>query len=321
MKTDDVSSHNRSVNTLSMTFFFLIAVLIVGFFLGNTQFIGISRDYANYVAIFSGLDQTVFLELLYRILLEITTDYTVVIFTVLLLSLLLKCIFYAKYSSNTQCLVIFLLYYLLVSTWVLDYTQFRNGLCISVLIYSMLFLFEKRVKAYYISVLLAIATHWSALPFLFLYPYVHHARFRLMGNIIAGGFLFIYVTGLTEQLISYIRTFSIGRKIGNDAAVNVINSLSLSFTAWYLLVRHTIKAPANKYFNNFFYFAILQYIVFAMFSLPVMAFRILEMYFFLMLTIGVFVEQRATNIYLVLGKVVILLYLAFYYHYLFGVID
>ena len=36
----------------------------------------------------------------------------------------------------------------------------------------------------------------------------------------------------------------------------------------------------------------MQYVTFSLFSLPVMAFRILEMYFFLMLTIRVFIKQK-----------------------------
>ncbi|MDW6647470.1 hypothetical protein RNO38_25265, partial [Escherichia coli] len=57
-----------------------------------------------------------------------------------------------------------------------------------------------------------------------------------------------------------------------------------------------------------------------LFSLPVMAFRILEMYFFLMLTIGVFIKQKK-NYYFVFCKVLILLYLTYYYHMVFGVIN
>ena len=309
-------------NIANLAFFSILAILVLSFFISNTQFFGLSRDYENYKAIFSGsTGDEVVLELFYRLLLELTHNYKFIIFTVLLLSLLLKLTFFIKNMVSKEGLILFVLYYALVSCWILDYTQIRNGLCISILMFSVYYLFNGKVTAFYISVLIAITAHWSAIPFLLLYPYLHSARIRFCGNIIAGLFVIIYITGNTGEIIMLIRNYGIGQKIGNDGEVNLLNSLSLIFITWFILSLQVLKQPIKNNFIRFFTFAFLQYVIFVMFSLPVTAFRILEAYFFLMVTIGVFNTDHKRSILILLMKFAIIFYMAFYYHVMFGVLN
>ncbi|WP_312188629.1 EpsG family protein [Leclercia sp.] len=309
-------------NIANLAFSSILAILVLSFFISNTQFFGLSRDYENYKAIFSGsTGDEVVLELFYRLLLELTHDYKFIIFTVLLLSLLLKLTFFIKNMVSKEGLILFVLYYALVSCWILDYTQIRNGLCISILMFSVYYLFNGKVTAFYISVLIAITAHWSAIPFLLLYPYLHSARIRFCGNIIAGLFVIIYITGNTGEIIMLIRNYGIGQKIGNDGEVNLLNSLSLIFITWFILSLQGLKQPIKNNFIRFFTFAFLQYVIFVMFSLPVTAFRILEAYFFLMVTIGVFNTDHKRSILILLMKFAIIFYMAFYYHVMFGVLN
>ncbi|EPV6086731.1 hypothetical protein ACV75A_004893, partial [Escherichia coli] len=71
------------------------------------------------------------LELFYRGLMLITTSYETIIFIILTCSFFIKARFLANYSRNFSGLTLFFVYYASVALWVLDYTQFRNGLCIS----------------------------------------------------------------------------------------------------------------------------------------------------------------------------------------------
>jgi hypothetical protein len=309
-------------NILNLIFFSVLGTLVLSFFMSNTQFFGLSRDYENYKAIFSGsAGDEVQLELFYRFLLVLTNSYQLIIFTVLLISSIIKTVFFVKNTESKQGLVIFLLYYAFVSCWILDYTQIRNGLCISILMFSIYYLFNKRLLPFYISVIIAITTHWSALPFLLLYPYVHWRKSRIIGNAIAGIFVLIYLTGNAGEVITLIRNYGIGQKIGNDGDVNLLNSLSLTFITWFLISIAEYKKPMRKYFINFFAFAFLQYIIFVMYSLPVTAFRVLEAYFFLMVTSGVISARQNRTILILLMKILIISYMAFYYHVMFGVLN
>ncbi|MCU6670153.1 EpsG family protein [Enterobacteriaceae bacterium H4N4] len=309
-------------NIVNLVFFAVLGTLVLSFFMSNTQFFGLSRDYENYKAIFSGsAADEVQLELFYRILLALTNSYQLIIFTVLLISLVIKTSFFVKNTKSKQGLIIFLLYYAFVSCWILDYTQIRNGLCISILMFSIYYLFNKRLTPFYISVFIAITAHWSALPFLLLYPYVHWRKARIIGNAIAGVFVLIYLSGNADTLISIIRNYGIGQKIGNDGDVNLLNSLSLTFITWFLISIPEFKVPTRKYFINFFAFAFLQYMIFVMYSLPVTAFRVLEAYFFLMVTASVISAREKRTILIFLMKIVIISYMAFYYHVMFGVLN
>lgn len=311
----------KKINYLNILYFVILSVLILSFFFSNTQFIGDSRDYDNYILIFSGQDFGGILEFFYRILMIFTKDYKLIIFTILLLALGLKILFLAKYTLNTKGLFVFILYYSLIATWIIDYTQFRNGLCLSILMYAIYAVFNKQAVTFYLLIAIAITAHWSALPFLLLYPYIHNSRLRMLGNAIGALFLLIYIFGYSDSLILYIRSFELGQKIGNDDSVNLINSLSLTFSIWFLLSRLNLCGMIQKRFDSFFFFAFLQYAIFVMFSLPVLAFRVLEMYFFLMVTTEVFVQRERNDLLIFMGKILVLLYLAFYYHVLFGVVN
>lgn len=118
----------------------------------------------------------------------------------------------------------------------------------------------------------------------------------------------------------FYKKFWSGTKIGNEAGVNLINSLSLTAIFWFIISYISSIGNERRNLRLFFCYGVMQYVTFSLFSLPVMAFRILEMYFFLMLTIGVFIKQKK-NYYFVFCKVLILLYLTYYYHMVFGVIN
>lgn len=315
------TEHKYNFNFLGFIYLFFIAVLLLGFFFANTQFLGVSRDYNNYKHIFSGEEIGGVLELFYRGLMLITTNYLVIIFIVLTCSFFIKATFLAKYSRSFSGLTLFLIYYAFVAVWVLDYTQFRNGLCISILMFSVYFLHSKNVKFFYFSVFFAIATHWSALPFLLLYPFVYSKKIRLLGYIFIGSLILIFLSGYANDFIYHIRTYGIGQKIGNDADVNLFNSLSLTAIVWFFVSYLSFENKFRTCFRLFFSFGVMQYIILGLFSLPVMAFRILEMYFFLTLVVGVFIKQEKKNYYFITVKVLIIVYLAYYYNVVFGVIN
>ena len=317
----DNKLNNRNTNFMNISYFVMFSLSVIGFFLSNTQFIGFSRDYENYKLIFSGQEPGVVLEFFYRVLMLFTRNYEYIILIVSLLAMLIKLRFLARYTKNNQALLVFLIYYASIAVWLLDYTQFRNGLCVSVLMFSMYYLFNKQLGLYYLAVCLAITAHWSALPFLLLYPYVHSKNIRLLGNIIGIALILIFLMGYSEGLILSIREYGLGQKIGNDDHVNLINSLSLTFVAWYILSMMVIESKVRGLYRYFFSFAILQYTIFVLFSLPVLAFRVLEMYLFLMLTIDIFINKDKPGLLPLLGKIIIIIYLAFYYHVLFGVVN
>lgn len=173
--TENSPKYKHDKSLISFIYLFFIFTLIVGFIIANTQFLGRSRDYDNYIQIFSGKEGEGVLELFYRGLMLITTSYETIIFIILTCSFFIKARFLANYSRNFSGLTLFFIYYASVALWVLDYTQFRNGLCISILMFSVYYLFINKPTYFYFSVLCAIATHWSALPFLLLYPFVGDA--------------------------------------------------------------------------------------------------------------------------------------------------
>lgn len=317
----NIKNERPKNSVINFIYLFFVSIFVLGFFFANTQFFGRSRDYENYMQIFSGYDNNLGLELFYRLLLNISPSYLFVIVVILSASLLIKSIFIAKYSFDKVSLLFFLVYYSLIAVWVLDYTQFRNGLCISILMFATYFLYNKKIKNYYITVLLAIMTHWSALPFLFLYPFVYSRKIRLAGYFVSVVTLIISISGQGDGLIFYIRSFGLGQKIGNDAGVNLINSLSIATFTWFLITYKDIPRESKAFFRLFFTFGLIQYIVFGLFSLPVMSFRIIEMYFFLMLSIGIFIKQTRHDVIIVPIKILILCYLAYYYHVVFGVIN
>lgn len=315
-KTEDKYKKNK----MGFIYVFFIATLLMGFVLANSQFLGISRDYDNYIRIFSGDESGGVLELFYRGLMLFTTNYLIIIFIILTCSFYLKAKFLANYSRNFSGLTLFFIYYACIALWVLDYTQFRNGLCISILMFSVYYLYIKNPLYFYFSVFCAIATHWSALPFLLLYPFVYSKKIRLLGYLCISALVLVSVSGYADEFIYFIRTYGIGQKIGNDAGVNIINSLSLTAIAWFALSFLSIDKREKNFFRLFFSYGVMQYILFCLFSLPVMAFRILEMYFFLMLAIGVFIRQEK-NHYFSFIKILILIYLTYYYHVIFGVVN
>ncbi|MBB2426207.1 hypothetical protein HEK84_022135, partial [Escherichia sp. 11.1597] len=129
--------YKHSKNLISSIYLFFILTLIIGFIIANTQFLGNSRDYNNYIQIFSGEEGGGILELFYRGLMLITTNHKTIIFIILTCSFFIKARFLANYSRNFSGLSLFFIYYACVALWVLDYTQFRNGLCISILMFSV----------------------------------------------------------------------------------------------------------------------------------------------------------------------------------------
>lgn len=294
-------------------------MLLLGFFFSNTQFLGTSRDYNNYIEIFSGGESSGVLELFYRGLMLVTTNYLIIIFIVLTCSVVVKARFLAKYSYSLAGLLLFLIYYICVAVWILDYTQFRNGLCISILMFSVYYAYTKNLIYFYMSVFFAITAHWSALPFLFLYPFVYSKKIRVVGYFFITTLFLLAISGYASEFINIIRSYGIGQKIGNDADVNLVNSLSLTAIMMFATSYLSVGKKDRKFLMIFFIFGALQYITFCLFSLPVMAFRILEMYFFLMLVIGVFTEQQRK--YLIFIKVLVIIYLTYYYHVVFGVIN
>ncbi|MGX5022528.1 EpsG family protein [Enterobacter sp. UPMP2060] len=318
----EINTENKyKKNQIGFIYLFFIATLLMGFVLANSQFLGISRDYDNYIQIFSGDESGGVLELFYRGLMLFTANYLIIIFIILSCSFFLKAKFLAKYSCNLSGLTLFLIYYACVALWVLDYTQFRNGLCISILMFSVYYLYTKNPACFYLSVFCAIATHWSALPFLLLYPFVYSKRIRLLGYLCISALVMVAVSGYADEFIYFIRSYGIGQKIGNDAGVNIINSLSLTAFSWFVLSFVSIDKSEKDFLRLFFSYGVMQYIVFSLFSLPVMAFRILEMYFFLMLAIGVFIRQKKYQYFGSVVKILILIYLTYYYHVIFGVIN
>ncbi|MED8774128.1 hypothetical protein RCM25_02005, partial [Escherichia marmotae] len=58
--------YKHSKNLISSIYLFFILTLIIGFIIANTQFLGNSRDYNNYIQIFSGEEGGGILELFYR---------------------------------------------------------------------------------------------------------------------------------------------------------------------------------------------------------------------------------------------------------------
>lgn len=317
----DENINYSKVNCLNVSYFILFTVFVLGFLLSNSQYFGLSRDYENYKTIFSSGGSGVVLEPFYRLLMQVFDTYEDIISIVLVLAMCMKLRFIALYTKHNQALILFILYYISISIWVLDYTQFRNNLCISILIFSVYFLFNKRKFEFYWSIIAAIATHWSAFPFLLLYPYVHNHKIRLLGNIMGGGVILVYISGYAESLILFIRSYDIGQKIGHGSNINFINSLSLTFVAWYVLTFLSLTGKIKQIYSYFFLFAFLQYFVFVIFSLPVLAFRTLEMYFFIMVTIDLFIMRYKVLKLSLLGKLMIIFYLAFYYHVLFGVVN
>ncbi|QPJ99035.1 EpsG family protein [Enterobacter mori] len=307
-------------NLIGFIYLFFIATLLLGIFLANSQFLGVSRDYDNYIQIFSGKESGGVLELFYRGLMLITTNYLIVIFIILICSFFIKAKFLAKYSRNFSGLTLFLIYYACVALWVLDYTQFRNGLCISILMFSVYYLHKRNPVYFYFSVFCAIATHWSAIPFLLLYPFLYSQKIRFFGYLCICALVLVAVSGYANEFIYFIRTYGIGQKIGNDAGVNIINSLSLTAIVWFAISYLSVEKSERQFFRLFFSYGVMQYIIFCLFSLPVMAFRILEMYFFLMLAIGIFIREER-GYYFTLIKLLIILYLTYYYHVVFGVIN
>ncbi|HAX8832899.1 TPA: O2/O50 family O-antigen polymerase [Escherichia coli] len=318
--TENSPKYKHDKSLISFIYLFFIFTLIVGFIIANTQFLGRSRDYDNYIQIFSGKEGEGVLELFYRGLMLITTSYETIIFIILTCSFFIKARFLANYPRNFSGLTLFFIYYASVALWVLDYTQFRNGLCISILMFSVYYLFINKPTYFYFSVLCAIATHWSALPFLLLYPFVYSTKIRRLGYFCFSILVLIAISGEGKEIISFIRNFGVGQKIGNEAGVNLINSLSLTAISWFIISYISSIGNERRNLRLFFCYGVMQYVTFSLFSLPVMAFRILEMYFFLMLTIGVFIKQKK-NYYFVFCKVLILLYLTYYYHMVFGVIN
>lgn len=174
--TENSPKYKHDKSLISFIYLFFIFTLIVGFIIANTQYLGRSRDYDNYIQIFSGEEGGGVLELFYRGLMLITTSYETIIFIILTCSFFIKARFLANYSRNFSGLTLFFVYYASVALWVLDYTQFRNGLCISILMFSVYYLFINKPTCFYFSLLCAIATHWSALPFLLLYPFVYSKK-------------------------------------------------------------------------------------------------------------------------------------------------
>ncbi|OSL48248.1 hypothetical protein EATG_02956 [Escherichia coli H605] len=312
--------YKHDKNLISIIYLFFVLTLIIGFIVANTQFLGKSRDYNNYIQIFSGEEGGGVLELFYRGLMLITNSYEAIIFIILTCSFFIKARFLANYPRNFSGLTLFFIYYVCVALWVLDYTQFRNGLCISILMFSVYYLFINKPIYFYFSVFCAIATHWSALPFLFLYPFVYSSKIRCFGYFCFSILVLLAISGEGKEFIYLIRNFGVGQKIGNEAGVNLINSLSLTAITWFIISYISIIRNERPFLRFFFCYGIMQYVTFSLFSLPVMAFRILEMYFFLMLTIGVFIKQK-TNYYFIFFKLLILLYLTYYYHMVFGVLN
>ena len=220
------------------------------------------------------------LELFYRGLMLITTSYETIIFIILTCSFFIKARFLANYSRNFSGLTLFFVYYASVALWVLDYTQFRNGLCISILMFSVYYLFINKPTCFYFSLLCAIATHWSALPFLLLYPFVYSKK-----NKTPWLFLFQYSCfdcdlRRRKRDHFFYKKFWSGTKIGNEAGVNLINSLSLTAIFWFIISYISSIGNERRNLRLFFCYGVMQYVTFSLFSLPVMAFRILEMYFF-----------------------------------------
>ncbi|MCL0167591.1 hypothetical protein M2T55_35445, partial [Klebsiella pneumoniae] len=87
---------------------------------------------------------------------------------------------------------------------------------------------------FYFSVLCAIATHWSALPFLLLYPFAYSTKIRHLSYFCFSIFVLLAISGEGKEIISFIRSFGVGLKIGTEAGVNFIISLSLPAISWFI---------------------------------------------------------------------------------------
>ncbi|HHU4263700.1 O2/O50 family O-antigen polymerase, partial [Escherichia coli] len=94
--TENSPKYKHDKSLISFIYLFFIFTLIVGFIIANTQFLGRSRDYDNYIQIFSGKEGEGVLELFYRGLMLITTSYETIIFIILTCSFFIKARFLAN---------------------------------------------------------------------------------------------------------------------------------------------------------------------------------------------------------------------------------
>ena len=112
------------------------------------------------------------------------------------------------------------------------------------------------------------------------------------------------------------KKFWSGTKIGNEAGVNLINSLSPPAIFWFIISYISSIGNERRNLRLFFCYGVMQYVTFSLFSLPVMVFRILEMYFFPYVNHQGFIKQKEL-LFCFFCKVLILLYLTYYYHMVF----
>lgn len=104
-------------------------------------------------------------------------------------------------------------------------------------------------------------------------------KIRHLGYFCFSILVLIAISGEGKEIISFIRNFGVGQKIGNEAGVNLINSLSLTAIFWFIISYISSIGNERRNLRLFFCYGVMQYVTFSLFSLPVMAFRILEMYF------------------------------------------
>ncbi len=97
----------------------------------------------------------------------------------------------------------------------------------------------------------------------------------------------------------FYKKFWSGTKIGNEAGVNLINSLSLTAIFWFIISYISSIGNERRNLRLFFCYGVMQYVTFSLFS-TCYGFPYFGNVFFLMLTIGCLLSKK--NYYFVFAK-------------------
>ncbi|MCL6528444.1 MAG: EpsG family protein [Thermaceae bacterium] len=276
--------------------FFLLSVLFTLIFI-STFFKSLSVDYINYVreinviffnkSLYSYTLEPTFYLLVLMSQLFFHENITFIFFIYSILGISLKFFSFNKLSYYPLFSVII---YSLSYYWLHDFTQIRAGVASAIFLCSIQDIFERNFFKFLLKIIFATLFHYSAILYFPLY-FIYNRKLELIYYLLPIIGLFSILTNLSSDFLSIIikfLPFFIQVKLGiyidlsNKHFFPHTNVFNLFYTSLLILFYFLIFTTRKKLkIDLIFYLKILSVSIFSFYffsSIPVLAFRISELY-------------------------------------------